>query len=76
VVEAPIESSTLIMLENVEDCAGKYFIFAVRANVLLIFLLYFFSLAPSSPIAGPSRLKQIAEIVIPSSEIAPAVTAK
>jgi hypothetical protein len=57
VVEAPIESSTQIRLENVEDRAGRYLNFTVGANVLLIFLLYFFIVDPSSPIAGPSRLK-------------------
>jgi hypothetical protein len=57
VVDAPIESSTPIGLENVEDSAGKYLIFAVGANVLLIFLLYFLFLALSSPIVGPLRLK-------------------
>jgi hypothetical protein len=48
--------------------------FIVGANSLLIFLLYFFLLAPSSPIAGPSQLKRIAEVVIPSSELSPVIT--
>jgi hypothetical protein len=41
----------------------------VRANVFLIFLFYFFFLASSSPIAGSSQLKQIADVVIPSAEL-------
>jgi hypothetical protein len=73
-VGVPTESSIPFRLENVEDQSGKYLIFVVGANILLIFLLYFFLLAPSSQIAGPSRLKRIAEVVIPSSELAPAVT--
>jgi hypothetical protein len=57
VVETAIESSESFILENIEDYASKCLIFVVRANFSLIFLFYFFFLAPSSPIAGPSWLK-------------------
>ena len=40
------------------------------ANIFILFVM----LVPSSPIAGPSKLKQIAETVIPSTELNPAVT--
>jgi hypothetical protein len=54
VVGIPMESSGSSTIENVEDQSGKYLIFVVGANVFLISLFYFFSLAPPSPIAGPS----------------------
>jgi hypothetical protein len=57
VVKTPNKSSIPIMLKNVEDHADKYLNLAVGANVLIIFLLYFFFLALSSPIVGPSCFK-------------------
>jgi hypothetical protein len=71
VVDAPLESAIPVARENVEDRAGKCSNFAVGANILLIVLLYFFVLAPSSPMAGPSRLKRIADVAIPSAELVP-----
>jgi hypothetical protein len=63
-----------LILKNIENCKGKCLILVVKDIRSLIFLLYFLYLVPSSPIAGPFRLKKIAEAVIPLPKIIPAIS--